>query len=86
MPQLDPEVEREIEIERARYTTGAIEDVQVTVAPDPGGIFEVRFDHEQLKVLFPALNEGENAIQFIRQAALEAARRRNAAANTEAAS
>ena len=86
MPKLDPEVEREIEAERALYTSGATEDVTVTVAPDPGGIFEVRFDHDQLKVLFPALKEGENAIQFIRKAALEAARRRTAAANTEAAS
>ena len=44
MPKLDPEVEREIEAERAFYTSGATEDVTVTVRSDPGGIFEVRFD------------------------------------------
>lgn len=86
MSKLDPEVEREIEAERARFTTGVVEDIQITVAPDPGGVFEVRFDHDQLKVLFPALKEGENAIQFIRQAALEAARRRIGSTHTEAAS
>ncbi len=87
MPKLDPEVEREIEAERNEYIAGFVpDDVEVALAEDWGFVFEVRFDHDQLASLFPALKEGENAIQFIRQAALDAARRRTAAANTEAAS
>jgi hypothetical protein len=86
MTDLDPEVEREIEAERARYVTGATDDVEITVAPNPGMIFEVRFDYDQLKTLFAALREGERTIEFIRQAALETAQRRTAETTTEAAS
>lgn len=86
-PKLDPEVEREVEVERAEYV-GDFEpdDVEVAMAEDWGFIFEVRFDRDQLKTLFPAVKDDENVIQFIREAALDAARRRRSASGTEAAS
>jgi len=86
-PRLDPEVEREIEAERAEYIGDFDPDeVEVAIAEDWGFIFEVRFDRDQLKTLFPAIKDDENVIQFIREAALDAARRRTSASGTEAAS
>ena len=69
-------------------TTEEVTEDTVTLAPrsERGMIFRVRFDRDQLEALFPALKEDENVIQFIRDAALDAARRRTSAANTEAAS
>ena len=86
-PKLDPEVEREVETERAEYL-GDFEpdDVDVVVAEDWGFVFEVRFDRDQLETLFPAVKDDEDVIQFIREAALDAARRRSSASGTEAAS
>ncbi|MDE2744894.1 MAG: hypothetical protein OXI41_02755 [Chloroflexota bacterium] len=69
-------------------TTEEVTEDTVTLAPqsERGMIFRVRFDHDQLETLFPAIKDDENAIQFIREAALDAARRRTSASGTEAAS
>ena len=86
MSRIDADAAREIVEERRLYTSGAVTEVKVDIADDRGMIFRVRFDRDQLEALFPALKEDENVIQFIRDAALDAARRRTSAANTEAAS
>ena len=86
MSRIDADAAREIEEERRLYTSGTISEVKVDIADDRGMIFQVRFDRDQLEALFPALKKDENVIQFIREAALDEARRRTSAANTEAAS
>ena len=69
-------------------TTEEIADDTVTLVQrsERGMIFRVRFDRDQLETLFPAVKDDENVIQFIREAALDAARRRTSASGTEAAS
>lgn len=88
MPRVDPDVEQEIQEERAEYIDGFEPDPDATVslAEDWGFRFEVRFDKSELRTLFAAMNDEEGTSEFIREATLATARQRLAERGTEAAS